>query len=119
VAQATDQPRSPTHSLDGIILASLATAFLAPSLACTAAGVVTGYPFSGAFLGLYMLPFFFFVAPLLFIFMFLCSALLGWVLSFLEIRHVAFFMLSGTVLRSACMDIGADTDWRRATALST
>ena len=95
MTQTIDRPRTPTHSLDGTILASLATTFLAPFLAYTAAGAVTGYPVSGGIAGLYMVPFFLFVAPQLFIFIFSCSALLGWALSFFEIRHIAFYALVG------------------------
>jgi hypothetical protein len=48
--------------------------------------------------GLYVAPFFLFVAPLAFIFIFLVSAALGWLLSFLEVRHIAFFMLAGAIV---------------------
>jgi hypothetical protein len=88
----------PAQATGAALAASGITVFLAPFLAYAAAGAASGYPGTGAVVGLFLVPFFPMVAPLHFGFLFLCSAAIGCLLVLGGARHIAYFVLAGAAL---------------------
>jgi hypothetical protein len=110
---------APTHSSDAIILASLLSTFLAPQFAYLCVLTVAGYPFMGLTMAIvgsfYIVPFFPFVAPHVFLLVLASTGLIGWLLSRRGLRHPAIFALAGTGVALLSWSVGMDAfgAWNR------
>lgn len=97
---------NPAEARNAAVVASVITTFLSPIFFYVAATAAIGYPgigaaLGGAVLGVYVMPFFPFVAPLQFAFLFLCSLAMGIVLPLCRAGHIAFFTVAGAALAIA------------------
>lgn len=83
-----------TRALDGILLASVVTTFLAPTLAHIAGLTALGFPLAGLMTSFFVGPQALIGAPLLVVFLFVVFIALGWLLEFWGARHIAAYMLA-------------------------
>lgn len=88
----------PTEARNAAIVAAVITTFLSPLLAYVSAGAASGYPGTGAAIGLFIVPVFPIVAPLQFAFVFVCALAIGLILPPCRATHIAFFALAGAVV---------------------